>query len=403
MKELNWESITAKNGEQSLMLNGYQIYSKYTPKENVHNWIESEVDLNANCFLLVGLGLGYHLEYLLNYTERKRIYVYYFDQKELDIFNKYSNEKFLQLENIKITQNIEDILNEKNLQVLVPHSYIKAIGKDHPLNNILEVMKINQISYKRFQSLMHENFEKNISNKDNIIKNEHPKNIGCLVAAGPSLDQTVQWLKENQKFIDIFVVGAALKTVLENNILPSGVVISDASDLIEKQFEGVDYKGSLFYLCTSHADIMRKLKGDKYILFQQGFFPAEQEAANRCSPLLDTGGSVGTVTFSLMEELGYETIVLFGQDLGFPHNKTHTEKSSSNQEVNIADVKRKIRANNGEMVNTNLMLYSFWNWYEEKCKNSPLKIYNTALQGAKISNTILINREEFNQLIKLGK
>lgn len=400
MLQLKWESYIAKNGENALMLNGYQLYSKYKPKESAFNWIQSEVDENAEEYILIGLGLGYHLEYLLTYASNKKIYVYYFDEIELRFFEEKGNSELIQLENVKLIKKVTGINMDENIQILIPNAWIKAIGETHPLNNILEIIKINQMSYNRAKKLMYSNFEFNRLNESEIIENSNHHKIGCLLAAGPSLDQTVLWLKEHQGAVDIFVVGAALKTVLTYGISPTGVIISDASDLIQKQFEGLKYEGPLYYLCTANTTTVNSLKGRKYILFQKGFSPAENEAFKRKSPILDTGGSVGTVTFSLMEQLGYETIVLFGQDLGFPNNKTHSEMSSSNVKMNEKDIKRKIKANDGSMISTNLMLYSFWNWYEEKCKQSNLKVYNTAVQGAKISNVELINEDKFRQLIK---
>ncbi|WP_186439486.1 6-hydroxymethylpterin diphosphokinase MptE-like protein [Kurthia sp. Dielmo] len=40
----------------------------------------------------------------------------------------------------------------------------------------------------------------------------------ALVASGPSLNQTVVWLKKHEHEFDIYCVGSALKILLNHNI-----------------------------------------------------------------------------------------------------------------------------------------------------------------------------------------
>lgn len=398
--DLKWEKVQAKNKEQTLILNDYQLYSNYRPRESAFQWVKSELDEEANEYILIGLGLGYHLEYLLKLTDTKQVYVYYFDNTELQIFKENTNLTSSQLNSVELRNSFEGIKIDNNIQVLIPHTWIKAIGDKHPLYNILEVIKLTQVSYKRAKNLMSENFELNVLEGNETITKGIKHKVGCLVAAGPSLDKTVTWLKEFQSLVDIYVVGAALKTVLAHEISPTGVVISDANEILKSQFQGLKYEGPLFYLSTANSETVKSLSGKKYILFQKGFYLAEEFASQKSIPLIESGGSVGTVTFSLMEQLGYRTIILFGQDLGFPNNTTHAKASSSNTEIDINVIRKKVEANDGSMINTNLMLYSFWNWYEEKCKSSLLKIYSTAVKGAKISNVNLIDKEQFQKIIR---
>ncbi|WP_318245169.1 motility associated factor glycosyltransferase family protein [Solibacillus faecavium] len=400
MFTLDWQRDFAKNNEMTLSLNGTQLYSKYKPKEGALNWIQSEIDLDAEKYVLIGLGLGYHLEHLLNLVGDKKVYVYYFDEVELSIFLEIQCKNVFRYENVELRNEIKDLTLNEKMQILIPNAWIKGIGEKHPLFKALNVIKINQLSYRLTKEKMIENFNSNILSNSDVISNINPKRIGCLVAAGPSLDETVVWLKENQDFVDIFVVGAALKTVSKNKIIPTGVVISDASDLIKRQFDGLKYDGPLYHLCTANSETIKLMSGKKHILFQKGFSFAEEAAKKNGSPLIDVGGSVGTVTFSLLEQLGYQTIVLFGQDLGFPNDRTHSENSTSNTNVKLKDIKRKLKANDGSMINTNSMLYSFWNWYEEKCQSINIDVLNTASKGAKISNVKLINKMEFEQLIQ---
>lgn len=399
---MNWNLQVAKNNEFTLSLNGIRIYSNYRPSEDVAIWMESEINRSAEKYILIGLGVGYHLKELSNRVNNKEIIVYYFDQQELEIFMKTNTDYWWKKRNIKIVSDFVNMDMGRNTQLLIPNVWLKAIGLNHPLHSVLEVIKINQVSFKKHHANMEKNFYANIARDDDVISNLNPKRVACLVAAGPSLDETISWLKKYQSLVDIYVVGAALKTVMKHGIIPKAAVLSDQHDMTSKQFDGLYYEGILYYLSTASAKTVANFKGETYILFQEGYHLAELEARKRKSPLLKTGGSVGTTTFSLLEHLGYETIVLFGQDLGFVGNKTHADESPSKTEITLQQFKRDIEANDGTLIHTNAMFHTFWYWYEQKCKHITINVYNTAAKGAKISNVPLIDEAEFKKIIRFG-
>lgn len=63
---MKWELEQARNGQQTLKLNDKYLYNKYNPQQEVTRFmIQEVVDMNKQ-FILVGLGSGYHLHYLLN-------------------------------------------------------------------------------------------------------------------------------------------------------------------------------------------------------------------------------------------------------------------------------------------------------------------------------------------------
>lgn len=393
-----WEIFQAKNGEDTLKLNGVSIYSFYNPVRGVQQWINKEIDLHANRYLLIGLGLGYHLAELSKLVSNKPIVVYFFDQQELEIFKKRNNGDWWRKSNIQIVSKL-DLINLNEAQVLLPNVWLKAIGENHPLFYILEVIKINQVSYEMYGTKMLENFNENLKLNDSTFSIKENNRTACLVAAGPSLDETIDWLKEIENSVDIYVVGAALKSLVAYGISPDATVISDASNEIIKQFNGVNYCGNLYYLSTANNECVRLHSGKKYILFQQGYKLAEDESKRRNLPLIETGGSVATTTFSLLEKMGYQTIILFGQDLGFLSDSTHSQNSTSNR--NVADLQfvREIVANDGSKIKSTAMFQTFLYWYNLKMEQTSVKVFNTARQGAKINNVKYINKQQLKEII----
>ena len=398
----HWEVIKAKNGAESLKLNGISIYSSYNPINGVQRWINTEIDFNSKSYLLIGLGLGYHLIELSKIVIDKQIVVYFFDQQELELFKERNRGDWWKQSNIQIVNRLDAIdLNET--QVLLANVWLKAIGENHPLFQTLEVIKINQTSFKMYATKMLENFYENIKFNDSSLTVRKTNSVACLVAAGPSLDETIYWLKENEKLVDIFTVGAALKSLVIHEITPNAAVISDASDEIIKQFEGVNYSGDLYYLSTANNHCVKLHAGPRYILFQQGYKLAEEESEKRNLPLIETGGSVATATFSLLEKMGYKTIVLFGQDLGFLDNGTHARNSTSNKIISDSRFIRKIEANDGSEINSTAMLQTFLYWYNLKMEHTTVEVFNTAKKGAKINKVKYIDKQHFKEIISGDK
>lgn len=397
---MNWEVATARNGEATLTLNNYAIYSKYRPREDAWKWIDSEYEESMEQYFLIGLGLGYHAERLAQLAKGKRVIVYFFEKLEYELFLK-NNESDELLLKIDIVHDLEDIILNKKTQVLIYGSWIKAIGQNHPLFIFLEDIKINQVTYKKSAVLMESNFNNNMQIASQKMLNypEYKKKIACLVASGPTLNTTVSWLKEIQDKVEIFTVGSALKLLLLNGITPTAAIISDAKPNIVKQIQGSDYLGTLYYLSTANTETILKHSGDSYILFQQGYPLAEKVAKKFNMPLLETGGSVSTVAISLLEYFDFEEIILFGQDLGFVGKHTHAENSTSGRATSDDLNIREVLANDGSFIHTTPNLQVYTRWIENKAKRMSKKLYTTSEQGVFISKVPFINKKELNSIV----
>lgn len=380
---MNWELSTAKNGEVTLSLNGVQLYSRYRPREDAWKWVDAEFDAAKSSYLLIGLGLGYHAERLLALACEKPVNVYYFDDYER------------QLAPLEQAISTIDHLNFDDCQILIPNVWIKALG-EHPILPFLEDIKMNQMTYKRSADLMEHNFDANVAfwSKDT----QYPcytKKTACLVASGPSLNETIEWLKEAEGKTSIFVVGSTLKMVLAHSIQPDAAIISDAKANIVRQIDGTGYNGDLYFLSTANEQAVKKHNGPAYIMFQQGYPAAERLAAQYNMPVLETGGSVSTTAISLLEQLGFEQIILFGQDMGFSGNATHAQLSTSGRIVQDDTNIREVPANDGSVIYTTPNLHVYARWIEKKAARMSAKLYTTASKGVALQNIELINKEQF--------
>ncbi|WP_332650957.1 motility associated factor glycosyltransferase family protein [Lysinibacillus sp. 54212] len=399
-----FEKIKARDGNASLKVNNILLYSKYRPLVEVDKFIESEFDNNAKGYLLIGLGLGYHLHSLAKIVYgRKPILVYALDKKEIEL---YKSEPF-QMElpdSVIITTDIEKITVHTDYQIIIPHVWLQVMEKKHALYSLLMDIKVKQMSYKRFSPVMEKNFQENIQQHFLTLRNFkdslNKKKVSCLISSGPSLNFTKAWLKAAKGKAYLLCVGSALKVLLKEGIVPDGVIISDCQPIIFEQLKNTGFTGDLFFLSTADFNTVKSHVGNKYILLQEGYDLAEQYAKKISYPLIETGGSVATTGFSLLEYLEFETVILFGQDLGLTGNQTHANNSTSGREILKEEELVEIESNDGESIKTLPNLNSYLRWFNYKCKISECYVYNTAKQGAKIEGVPLISEKQFYKLIK---
>ncbi|WP_020189202.1 hypothetical protein [Kurthia sp. Dielmo] len=63
--------------------------------------MKSEVKLTHKKFILVGLGLGYHLDYLIENIEDVEVQYILLDEQEMKIYLENNNKNHLKLTNVK--------------------------------------------------------------------------------------------------------------------------------------------------------------------------------------------------------------------------------------------------------------------------------------------------------------
>lgn len=397
---MNFKVSFAKNGEKTLILNDFPLYSLYEPLKDSSRIIQKEYNPDAPGYLLFGLGLGYHLFHLYQLNPNKKIMVLLIDKNEKNFFQEHSPfQDLLEKDSIMIIHENNINIVRSDFQIIIPFSFMKAIGVRHHISPFLEDIKIRQMSHQTFGDKLKENFYKNILNNDETIKHIEPFKLNnlsaCLVAGGPSLDETGYLLSTIKNKSFILSVGSSLKALLSIGICPDAVIITDAQENVVSQIEESGYKGLLFYMATANHQMTQFHEGKRIILFQEGYSLSEAEAENRSAMTLETGGSVATTGLSLLEYFGFSKVYLFGQDFGFQGNKTHSYLSTSALDLPKDLSFRKVPTNSGKLINTTFNLSTYHRWFERKAKKTKMSIKNTAFDGARINGIPYITDDQF--------
>lgn len=415
----------------------YFLHSQYNPQSESNSIIEKLIQDKYDIIFCGGFGLGFFIQSFFNlkYDDFSKLIII---EKDINIFKKalevFDFSKILNDDKIKLLfEEDNDIpgLNEilinsvtKKVYTFIPPVYLKIypdfyLNLKNLIDSYLSRKNINIATLSRFQKLWTRNIIKNhklfLKNKGIINFFNQFNDIPCMViSAGPSLSDNLSDIKKNQNKFIIIAVDSIFQTLLKNDIVPDIVVTVDPQYINYKYFEyNTDFNPILVAESSTFPLILNHYKG-RLVFFSSVFALAKWfEQFTEKKGEIDMGGSVSTTAFDLACKLGTNPIILFGQDLAFIKNRTHTKGSyvekywalrynKFNTSLNGAykyihnNLFIKIKSNNDKLVNTDKRLMIFLVWFKNKMRNLPshIRVYNTSQDGAKIDRMIVKNFKE---------
>ncbi|MBU1076669.1 MAG: DUF115 domain-containing protein [Spirochaetes bacterium] len=420
----------------------YLLHSKYDPQQESRSTVEKLINDTYDIIFCGGFGLGHYIDALLDlkYDSFSRLIII---EKDPHIF--YKALQTLDLSKILNDDKVEilfghdddlDSLNEilinstsKKVYTFIPQAYLKTFpdfykNLKNVIDSYLSRKNINIATLTRFQKLWTRNILKNyklfLANKGVINLYDKYKEIPCLViSAGPSLNDYLMDIRNHQEKFIIICVDSVFQTLVRNNIYPDIVVTVDPQHINYKYFEyNKYYKALLVSESSTYPLILKHYKG-RHLFFSSVFALSQWiENYTESKGEIDMGGSVSTTAFDLAYRMGCDPIILFGQDLSFIKDRTHTKGSYVEKywalrynKFNTAyngvykyihnNLFIQIRSSNNKMINTDRRLMIFLAWFQNKMRNikDKIKIYNTSLDGAKIENMIV---KDFKAIMNLN-
>ena len=152
-----------------------------------------------------------------------------------------------------------------------------------------------------------------------------------LVAAGPSLDKNITYLKEVQDKCVILCAEVILFKLVENGITPDFVVTIDPSEQFVRFLKDIDTK-NLTYICptTVHPSVMQEWQGKIIFFGQEDHKSSAKEALLSkialpgCKRLFNRY-FVGATMFQLANLLHASSIALVGYDFAFSDGKAYCD------------------------------------------------------------------------------
>ncbi len=419
MVETSWDGEIIFRIEQD----GRQLYlgGKRNAKEPIQIWSErvGEIHKYAPVFLF-GVGSAAYLKAIIEKSSKEANVVVY--EPSIHIF-------MAMLENIDISKEIEDRpiafvvkgLNEEEFEpvmrgVMTLENMSFLIEEIHPnyrgffLEDILEkVKKVQRLVESEMvqfntQKKLSMNMAQNIlHNMKYVCEGYHTKlllnavsnkDAAILVAAGPSLNKNIQMLKKAKNRLFILAVDTAVKPLVKAGIKPDAFITIDA----KKDLDLVEIDGAetipVIAPATALYKIMDRQKAKKIFYYDGYFLPYSIYFINdKVLPDVSTGGSVACSGFSLLHKLGYETIILVGQDLAFTDNKSHADGTFEEKMPTLdTEGMEMVKGNYVDKIPTRMDFRIFLNWFQDyihdiKEANPNIRVVNATAGGAYIEGT----------------
>lgn len=237
----------------------------------------------------------------------------------------------------------------------------------------------------------------NTKTLSDAIPHEGP---AILVAAGPSLNKNIEELKKAKNKAFILAVDTAIRPLLKAGIIPDAFFTIDP----HKEMELVEIEGSeqipVIAPASARHSLLKRQKNRRIFYFDGYAMPHHIYRMNKKEmPDVSTGGSVACNCFSLLFKMGFNTIIMAGQDLAYTGNKSHAD-GTFQEVMPKKDTQHmiKVKGNYEEQVPTltNLRIYLDWfSWYITKAKEIySLRVINATEGGAWIEGTELMTLKD---------
>ncbi|WP_297416979.1 6-hydroxymethylpterin diphosphokinase MptE-like protein [Clostridium sp.] len=353
-----------KSGLFTMKYNNKYIHSKYNPIEEAQQLISANIEiLNNPTIVVYGLGLGYHINSILEKMNSKSmIYVFEYNIdiikycKEINnnIFN-HNNINIIGSNDKKFYEKLAECLGKAG-DIIIHRSSLETIKSDNEsLYNLIDdfsLVKQADEHNEKLKKLGKENFEVNTKQNYKLIDGfiDLYKDITkpyVVTSAGPSLDNELDLLREYREKFNIISVGTSLRALMEKEIKPDAIVILDGSELVKKQLEGYSNENIPLCFCAKASRwAVSYYKGPKYI-----FNVSEYDKF-----IISTEETVAVSAIDIAIKCEAKEIIFLGQDLAFTGDKSHTETFEKiygikNNGVNNNKI-RTIKGVDGGLVNT---------------------------------------------------
>ena len=346
-------TILSKSGEEvPLFLNGKPMHSKYSPE---NERILSEGSVKDGFFLIGGIGAGHHIDNLARQLENYFIIAFEADRESLEFCMAFKKvRKLLQNPNIRFCTASE-------LQDAVAQQYIPALygdfrclfqrawqkeneevcaGIEEGLKVTLRTVSADFSVQSHFGKIWMHNILVNLRDiKPFQLPSLDKRNLdkcAAIIAAGPSLDKSMNLLKENRDEFFIIATDTATGPLYRSGVNPDAIVCVDAQSVSQEHFYPIPPspeapgKPSVFLdICASPSCVrLLESRGIHPVFFHSGH-PLSRLAAEQL-PLMQVETGSGTVTIAaadIARQLGFCRIRLFGADFAYSRGKPYTKGS----------------------------------------------------------------------------
>lgn len=347
-------TIESKTGELiPLFADGKPMHSKYNPHAEETTFASSiQTDSNGNkpgCIVVAGIGGAFHVAGLVK--EGILVIAVESDKQSLEFCTELPSVKHL-LEHPNFFACTEDEVCSNIIQHYLPqvHGSITFVShrawEDRAIvscssirTSVEQAVKQIAADYSvqtHFGKLWQRNIFLNLkqfTQEPNICSLFDTKKTAAVIAAGPSLDQSIQLLISKRNEYCIFATDTALSVLRKHNITCDAVVSIDAQHVSLTHFENLQKENPslpkvCFFDIAACPESIQYTQGAgcKTVLVHTGHPLAQLAEQYAYIPRIQAGS--GTVTIAacdIARKLGFKCIQLFGADFAYRNGKPYAK------------------------------------------------------------------------------
>ncbi len=353
--------VTNKKEAPILQVGQVYIHDRKNPCQEAKNFIEQFKNIPEHSdILFYGVGLGYHIR---AYTEKYPDKSFSIYEPIPEVFYQFLCNTDLKqfplhlLKNIHLESSQDDPDRfcshlvkriKKSILIIDLPAYRSIFPQKHQaffsqFAIHLDERRVSLSPSMTFQKRWTTNTIKNFThvlNSPNILlekKTCFVNKAAILVASGPSLEEEIANLKEiRQKGLAyIFSVGTAINALVRRGIYPHAACTYDPSEENQIVCREVQEKGiqsiPLIFGSTVGYETVEKYPGPKmHMLISQDALAAfylKPQGSDGLDFVTDAS-SIAVITLQLLYKLGFNPIILVGQNMAYLDGKNYTDGST---------------------------------------------------------------------------
>lgn len=425
------KAVTGKDGVTTLQVGQVYFHDKKKPDREAQDFIEQFKNIPEHSdILFYGVGQGYHIRaYAEKYPDKSfsiyepipEVFYQFLCHTDLKQFPLHL-VKSIYLESVRddpdrFCSNLVRRIKKSILIIALPVYRSLFPEKQQAFfsrfTHHLDERRITIGPFVAFQKRWTINTIKNftrILNSPNILleKKGCYKNIpALLVASGPSLEEELENLKtiKQNGLAYIFSIGTAINALIKRGIYPHAACTYDPSEenqivcreVLEKGIKSIP----LIFGSTVGHETLEKYPGPQmHMLISQDTLAAFYLKPQRPEGLefVNDASSIAVITLQLIYKLGFNPIILVGQNLAYLEGKNYTDGSTyPSHEANQTELKNAtlVKDVNGHEVPSSesyirirLQIENYLHHYQD------VDVINTTKNGAHIEGTRFLPLDE---------
>lgn len=352
---IKYQFITTKSKVRTVLaqVDGeapFHLHSNIHPRKEAEEWVK-RLELTADTYYIVlGIGLGYHVEALLkSLPANSQVLVLHTKSEDLLVQHLGNQSENLWLSDKRL--EFLHLTNIHNMAILIGDIMIKHIIKKVCLCRHFPAMRLAELEYQTIEATLVPSIQKAMALNFNVkVTTEHQflqnywKNFPQLiinsehkfwenafahvpvivVASGPSLNKNIAELKKCADKAVIIAAGSTIGALHRQGITPHFLIVSDANQAMYDEVKDFFSNDTVLIAATNvQYKIVEEYPGTK--CFFEVWRGYDDDFKKYLPELMRVrqSGSVTTAAVDFANQCGASRIILVGQDLAVSSNKPH--------------------------------------------------------------------------------